>query len=73
MTHESTSSTLSTSSEGEPYIELRESGVIFVLDVTNSDKFWEELIAYFPLIKQGSHRKVRPSILLLLRMYLLLR
>jgi hypothetical protein len=24
---------------------------------TNNSKFWEDLIAYFPLIQHGSHRK----------------
>jgi hypothetical protein len=24
---------------------------------TNNEKFWEELVAYFPLIRHGPHRK----------------
>jgi hypothetical protein len=40
-------------------------------DKHRNKKFWEELIAYSPLIRQGPHRKrrVQHLVLLLLRLY----
>jgi hypothetical protein len=40
--------------------------------IHNNKKFWEELIAYFPLIRHGPHRKqrVHPAVLLLLHVFI---
>jgi hypothetical protein len=37
-----------------------------LLIYNENKKFWEELIAYFPFIRPGPHRRTRPTVLLLL-------
>jgi hypothetical protein len=37
------------------------------------NKFWDELMAYFPLVRHGQHRKRRTTILILLCVYSLPR
>jgi hypothetical protein len=46
---------------------------VYLRDRTRKEKFWEELIAYFPSIRHGPHRKDSSNNFLLLCVYSLVR